>query len=211
MPGIGGYECCRRIKAEIATSHIPVIMLTACSLDEQRAQSFESGADGHISKPFSHDVLKAQIRSTIANRKLILDTKNPSRRTETAENRQKRPEHTYYTTDGIENEFYQRFQEIVEKEIANPDISVEEIGNRLGLGRTQFYRKIKAISNFSPNELLRHRRLRKAYDILISSEITVSEVAYSVGFTSPSYFTRCFKEFFGELPLDVQKRTSKSV
>ena len=115
------------------------------------------------------------------------------------------------TEQGIENEFYQKFLDIIDQEIGNAEISIEEIGTRLGLSRVQFYRKIKAITNYSPNEILKNRRLKTAYNRLVSSESTVSEIAYSVGFSSPGYFAKCFREHFGELPLDVQKRTSKIV
>lgn len=253
MPGMTGMECCRRLKSEISTSHIPVLMLTACSLDEQRTEGYEAGADGYLSKPFNSSVLLARCRSLIANRRLLLaaksDLANPSTvptpatlnsglseekhevasgqvspvsarsnagdvastaDEKPAEAASARVKKTARTADlAVENEFYQRFMKVVDNELSNPDISVEEIGARLGLSRVQFYRKIKALTNYSPNEILRIRRLKYAYRQLTSTESTVAEVAYSVGFSSPSYFAKCFKEYFNELPAEVQKRTSK--
>lgn len=212
MPGIGGYECVKRLKGETATSHIPVIMLTACSMDEQQAKGFDSGADGYLPKPFNTDVLRSQIRSLIANRRLIIAGRGSEAVSGFPLNEPKaeRPSRGILTPEGIENEFYQRFIKIIDEEIGNADISVEEIGNRLGLSRVQFYRKIKALTNSSPNEIMRERRLKLAYKLLISNDCTVAEVAYRVGFNSPGYFAKCFKEYHGELPLDLQKRTSKN-
>lgn len=221
MPGIGGMECVKRLKNEIATSHIPVLMLTACSLDEQRTDGFISGADAYLAKPFNLELLKAQCESLIKNRERI--RKSLAESTENGilvavSEQVKSPKESKSvvrqgerTEQGIENEFYQKFLDIIDQEIGNAEISIEEIGTRLGLSRVQFYRKIKAITNYSPNEILKNRRLKTAYNRLVSSESTVSEIAYSVGFSSPGYFAKCFREHFGELPLEVQKRTSKIV
>ena len=221
MPGIGGMECVKRLKNEIATSHIPVLMLTACSLDEQRTDGFISGADAYLAKPFNLELLKAQCESLIKNRERI--RKSLAESTENGilvavSEQVKSPKESKSvvrqgerTEQGIENEFYQKFIDIIDQEIGNAEISIEEIGTRLGLSRVQFYRKIKAITNYSPNEILKNRRLKTAYNRLVSSESTVSEIAYSVGFSSPGYFAKCFREHFGELPLEVQKRTSKIV
>lgn len=206
MPGMTGMECCNLLKKETTTSHIPVLMLTACSLDEQRIEGYENGADGYLAKPFNSQVLFARCTSLIENRKRIKGVGNaeskilptkPSSGTSPQKN-----------TD-IDNEFYNRFIEIVESELSNSEISIEEIGARLGLSRVQFYRKIKALTNYSPNELLRIIRLKKAYQMLTSTESTVAEVGYKVGFASPSYFSKCFKDYYGELPAELQKRTSK--
>ncbi len=228
MPEMDGMECCRRIKEEISTSHIPVLMLTACKLDEQRADAYEAGADGFISKPFNNNVLRARCHSLLSNRmrlnqNQIMPRKNKSNAAGSAPSAPRMhatDKSTAATTSktakthaadpmALENEFYRKFIEIVDEELSNADISVEEIGSRLGLSRVQFYRKIKAITNFSPVELIRIRRLNEAYRLLTSTEKTVSEIAYSTGFSNPGYFTKCFKEQFGELPADLQKRTSK--
>lgn len=236
MPGMDGMECVRKIKDEISTSHIPVLMLTACRLDEQRAQAYEAGADGFVSKPFSENVLLSRCHSLIANRRRIaksdimpgskdiskhIGNKMPdnialtTEKTKTEKTQSKKfvagKEKSVMNHDPmvVENEFYQKFLAIVDRELGNSEISVEDIGAQLGLSRVQFYRKIKALTNFSPGELLRMRRLKEAYRMLTSTESTVSEVAYAVGFSSPGYFAKCFKEQYDELPADLQKRTSK--
>lgn len=205
MPDMDGLECCSRLKSETVTSHIPVLMLTACALDNQRAEGYASGADGYLAKPFDGHVFRARVDSLIANRRRILDAPDTSKAPAAIPAKVSRAS----GARPLDNEFYNRVVEIMEAEMANPDISVEEIGARVGLSRVQFYRKVKALTNFSPNELLRNMRLQAAYKMLTSTERTVAEVAYAVGFTSPGYFTKCFREAYGELPTDLQRRTSR--
>ena len=106
----------------------------------------------------------------------------------------------------VDKGFANRFRALIEENLADSELSVEELGSKMGLGRVQLYRKIKALTNNSPNELLRIARLKKAASLLASSEKTISEITYEVGFTSPSYFTKCYKEYFGESPTDFLKR-----
>jgi DNA-binding response OmpR family regulator len=208
MPNIDGMECVRRLKSELNTSHIPVLMLTACTLDEQKIQGYESGADAYLSKPFSADVFTARCKSLIDNRKRIKNNLTDSTITQQPSKPASKPKALTQGKD-IDNEFYNKFLQIVEKELSNPELSVEELGSRLGMSRVQFYRKIKAITNYSPVELLRNIRLKQAAKLLSSTERTVAEIAYEVGFTTPSYFTKCFKDYFGESPSELQHRTSK--
>jgi AraC-like DNA-binding protein len=203
-----GMECVRRLKSEVNTSHIPVLMLTACSLDEQRIEGYESGVDAYLSKPFSAGVFVARCKALIENRKRIKEVLTDNASAAQSVQKQTAPQANTQGKD-IDNEFYTRFLQIVEKELSNPELSVEELGSRMGMSRVQFYRKIKAITNYSPVELLRNIRLKRAAKMLSSSERTVSEIAYEVGFTTPSYFTKCFKDYFGESPSDLQHRTSK--
>lgn len=214
MPVMDGLECCRRIKSELSTSHIPVLMLTACSMDEQRVQGYESGADGYISKPFSNDVLRARCQSLIANRRRILDlyaaapvhsAHSPEIGNQTAEDEKtSRKSGPALPVGEIDNEFYNRFLEIFREYIGNPEINVDTLAAEMGLGRSQFYRKIKALTNFSPVELIRNIRLKEARTKLLKTEMTVSEIAYAVGFSTPAYFTKCYRETFGETPSDTR-------
>lgn len=203
MPVMDGLECTRRIKEEVSTSHIPVLMLTACSMDEQRAQGYDSGADGYLSKPFDITVLRARCRNLIQNRRRIKELWSTSKPTDvtpsdTPETKRTRPD--------VENEFYARFVEIVNKEMENPELSVDGIAAQLGLGRSQFYRKIKALTNYSPVELVRELRLKRSRDLLISTDRSISEIGYMVGFSTPAYFTRCFRDYFNETPSELRER-----
>lgn len=202
MPGMDGFETCRRIKSEVVTSHIPVLLLTACSEDAQRIEGYECGADGYMSKPFSSKVLLARCESLIKNRKLLLDSA-PSADTAKPASRTTAPKHD------IDDEFYLRFVDVVEANMSNSELTVEDIADKLGLSRVQMYRKIKALTNYSPTEMLRNIRLKRASTLLKTTDTSVSEVCYTVGFSSPSYFTKCYKEYFNESPSDTQHRTSK--
>ncbi len=209
MPVMDGMECCSRLKAEISTSHIPVLMLTACSLDEQRAQCYECGSDGYISKPFNLQVLRSRCASLIANRKRIKELwQSPAAASSSvAAKPAEKPKMPQQPGD-IDNNFYHRFIEIFTAEMGNPDLNVDAIAQRMGLERSQFYRKIKALTNFSPVELIRNLRLKQGRKLITSSEKTVSEIAYEIGFSTPAYFTKCYREAFGETPSETRSRLS---
>ncbi len=185
MPVMDGLELCKTLKGQFSTSHIPVILLTAKSLEEQRAEGYDSGADAYISKPFSEKVLLSRIGNLLKSRILLKE-----HYLETGESAS-RPQ---------ENDFLSRFRAKVQENISNEDLSVEQIGSELGLSRVQLYRKIKALTGYSPVELVRITRLKAAEQLLKTSDLTVSEIAYKVGFGTPSYFSKCFKELFGRQP-----------
>ncbi len=207
MPVMDGMECCRLIKEEISTSHIPILMLTACSMDEQRIQGYESGADGYLSKPFDSKMLKMRCENLIENRKRVNNvlggSANLSPRTAVRDNKD---QPTSKAPGDIENAFYGQFVGLVNKEIGNPDLNIDSLAAKMGLGRSQFYRKIKALTNYSPVELLRKIRLTKARDMLSSTDKTISEIAYEVGFSAPAYFTKVFRETYGESPSEMRTR-----
>lgn len=206
MPVMDGMECCRRIKEEVSTSHIPVLMLTACSMDEQRAQGYDSGVDGYIAKPFSSTVLKSRCRNLIENRKRIKQLWTSGSVVTTAEPSSPAPRPA--TMGDVDNEFYTRFLEIVKAEMGNSDLNVDSLAAKMGLGRSQFYRKIKALTNYSPVELLRNLRLKRSRELLLTSDKSISEIAYEVGFSAPAYFTRCYRETFGETPTELREKMS---
>lgn len=203
MPGMDGMECCKKLKEDSVTSHIPVLMLTACALDEQKVQGYESGADGYIAKPFSTSVLKSQAASLIANRKRIKELNGTSliHKEAIKENSEKI---AHKKTGDIDNDFYHSFLKVFEEKMSDADLNVETLASELGFERTQFYRKIKAITNYSPVELMRHIRLKKAKNLLKSTERTISEICYEVGFSTPAYFTKCYREQFGETPSETR-------
>lgn len=194
MPGMDGVECCRRLKSELQTSHIPVILLTACSLDEQRIQGYDGGADSYISKPFNSQLLLSRIRNLITNRRQLKQFFGDNQTIEKE------------SISDLDKDFVSRFKSCVEEKLKNAELNVEDLGRDMGMSRVQLYRKLKSLTNYSPNELLRQMRLKKAASLLASSEMTVAEIAYEVGFSSPSYFTKCYKEQFGESPTEFLKR-----
>lgn len=194
MPGIDGIECCRRLKSELQTCHIPVILLTACSLDEQRIQGYDGGADSYISKPFSSQLLLARVRNLIDSHHRLKQFFGDR--------------HTLAKEDvcDMDKNFVEKFKSLLDAKLGDSNLNVEDLGKDMGLSRVQLYRKIKSLTNYSPNELLRIARLKKAASLLASSDMTVAEIGYEVGFSSPSYFTKCYKEQFGESPTDFLKR-----
>ena len=194
MPGIDGIECCRRLKSELQTCHIPVILLTACSLDEQRIQGYDGGADSYISKPFSSQLLLARVRNLIDSHRRLKQFFGDGQ--------------TLAKEDvcDMDKDFVEKFKALIEAKMGDSNLNVEDLGKDMGLSRVQLYRKIKSLTNYSPNELLRIARLKKAASLLASSDMTVAEIGYEVGFSSPSYFTKCYREQFGESPTDLLKR-----
>ena len=196
MPMMNGLEFCQRIKGSTATSHIPVILLTARALSKHQIEGYESGADAYITKPFAADLLLARISNLLKGRLLLKNLFNPS-------SPSKDEEQPAPTTPQKENTFLRRFSDYVNENMADSDLSVETIGAELGLSRVQLYRKVKALTGQSPIELLRTARLQKGRELLQTTDKTISEVAYEVGFSAPSYFTKCFKDEFGVSPSDL--------
>ena len=204
MPVMNGLEFCQQIKKEEITSHIPVILLTARALNSHQIEGYESGADAYITKPFQPDLLLARIENLLRNRHLLKDLwGTPSvqaPQTEKAEPTAPTPE------EGTrESAFISRFKKVVEDRMTDSELSVETIGSELGLSRVQLYRKVKALTGCSPVDLLRKARLNKAHQLLQTTDLSVSEIAYQVGFTSPSYFTKCYKDEYGKVPGDTRK------
>jgi len=196
MDKMNGFELCKAVKENISTSHIPVILLTAYAMDEQRSLGFESGADAYIPKPFNENLLKIRIRKTIENRKKLKEYfQNHLAFGDKKE-----------LLNEVDNNFLERFRRIIEENLMDTELNIDDIGKSMGLSRVQLYRKVKSLTNYSPNDFIRIIRLKTAEQMMITGEKSISEIAYDTGFTSPSYFTKCFKEYFNENPTDFLKR-----
>ena len=190
MPVMDGLAFCQQLKTDKAISHIPVILLTARSLDEQRAEGYEHGADAYLSKPFSLRLLLSRIDNLIESRKKLNQTWSKGVEDDEIGN----------ISNEIDKSFLKQLRKIIQENLANSDLSVEQIGDEIGLSRVQLYRKVKALTGYSPVEIVRKARLTRARHLLRTTEKTVSEVAYAVGFSTPSYFSKCYKDEFGENP-----------
>jgi signal transduction histidine kinase/DNA-binding response OmpR family regulator/ABC-type xylose transport system substrate-binding protein len=195
MPVMDGLELTEQLKTNTATSHIPVIMLTAKNLEEHRAEGYEHGADSYITKPFHSKVLLARIENLLRQRQLL---KNLYQGTKEAEK-----EISEAHLEDRDKQFLKQLQAIIQKNLSDSEFGVEDMGQQIGLSRVQLYRKVKAMTGSSVVDLLRKARLAKARRLLETRSMSVSEVAYEVGFSAPSYFTKCFKEEYGMLPGDV--------
>ena len=208
MPVMNGLEFCQRVKSDTATSHIPVILLTARALSQHQVEGFESGADAYITKPFSPDLLLARIdnllRSRLQLKSLFAASVVAPQEEETtdaeAENTTPAEESIKELPPSRENSFILKFRQFIDDNMMDSTLSVETIGAELGLSRVQLYRKVKALTGVSPVELIRTVRLQRGRELLQTTDKTVSEVAYEVGFSAPSYFTKCFKDEFGISP-----------
>ena len=198
MPVMDGLEFTRRLKADTATSHIPVILLTARSLSEQREEGYGTGADSYLTKPFTGSLLLARIDNLIHSRTLLRSLfSGNSKEEEEEEERLGAQDQTFVT----------RLREVIRDNMGDSDFSVERIGEEIGLSRVQLYRKVKALTGQTPVELLRRARLERGRRLIEKTEKSVSEIAYEVGFTSPSYFNKCFKDEFGISPGVMREKT----
>ena len=195
MPVMDGLEMCRRVKAETATSHVPVILLTSNAHENQRAEGYDCGADAYITKPFSSKVLLSRVRNLLENRKRLkyvyaLGADDEARDEADPDSR-----------------FMADFGRVVRERMSDSSLSVETISSALGLSRVQMYRKVKQLTGQSPVEIIRVTRLKKAERLLKTTQMTVSEISYDVGFSSPSYFSKCFKDYFGCQPGEVRENS----
>ena len=194
MPVMDGLEFTKRLKEDTATSHIPVVLLTARSLSEQRKEGYDTGADSYITKPFSGQVLLSRIENLLRSR-IMLRSVFAGDKQETEEEEK---------LNEADKTFVGRLRTAIQDNLGDSDFSVERLGEEIGLSRVQLYRKVKALTGQTPVELLRKARLTKARQLLEKTEKSVSEIAYEVGFTSPSYFNKCFKDEFDINPSSLR-------
>ncbi len=198
MPEMDGLELTKQVKLDIEFSHIPVILLTAKVNAESKVQGFETGADAYIDKPFSLEVLMAQIANLLESREKL---------------RKAYMDNPLIGANAIihsksDEEFLKKLHTIVQENLDNSDFIVEDIALQFNMSRASFYRKIKGFLNLTPNEYIRVERLKKAAQLLREKDYKVNEICYMVGFSSPSYFTKCFQQQFGVLPKDFESQKS---
>ena len=190
MPVMDGLEMCRRVKEATATSHVPVVLLTSRAYENQRAEGYDCGADAYITKPFSSKVLLARVRNLLENRKRLKYIYAEAPGDDVADT----------TVSDADSRFMADFRQAVDERMGDSALSVETLSSALGLSRVQLYRKVKQLTGQSPVEIIRLTRLKQAEHLLKTTDKTVSEISYEVGFSSPSYFSKCFKDHFGVQP-----------
>ena len=190
MPGMTGFEVTHKLKNNFDTSHIPIILLTAMSSAESHLEGVESGADAYITKPFSPKLLLARAFKLIEQREKLREkfSNDPN---------MIRPA---ICTSDKDKEFADKLHLIMEQQLANPQFTVDEFASMMGLGRTVFYRKVRGVTGYSPNEYIRIIRMKKAAALLLENRYTVAEVSYKIGINDPFYFSKCFKQQFGVAP-----------
>jgi len=197
MPKMDGNEMTRRLKSDHKTSHIPIIMLTAKSGQEYRIEGLETGADDFLTKPFDAKELHIRIKNLINLRKKLQEIYSTDKITMISKSKHK--------LRGIDVQFMDRILKVIEEHISEEDFTIENFGHEVGMSRSQMFRKIKALTGKSCSIYLRSVRLAKAKNMLQNHEANISEIAYSVGFGSPSYFAHCFKEEYGYAPSEMVK------
>ena len=204
MPVMDGLTFCSRLKQHEATSHIPVLLLTARSSEQQYIEGMQTGADMYMTKPFSADLLLANIASLLANRLKLRQLFN-------AQNSQSEQPSTQHSTLNTQHSpspdrrFLDTFLKAMEKHMSNTNLKIEDLGDEVGLSRVQLYRKVKALTGMTPVEILRETRLKRAMQLLKTTDKTVSEIANEVGFATPGYFSSCFKKQYDKYPTDIRE------
>ena len=193
MPEKDGFEVCETLKLDERSSHIPIILLTAKATYQDRLRGLQHGADAYLNKPFNKTELLIRLEKLIALRQQI------QKRLSALLNTDK----TINNINTIDGQFLKKIQKIVESRLNDVDLGVNDLGQKVRLSRTQVYRKLKALTGKTPSQFIRSIRLQKALKLLKTTDLNVSEVAYEVGFTDPNYFSKVFKEAFGELPSEV--------
>jgi DNA-binding response OmpR family regulator/nitrogen-specific signal transduction histidine kinase len=200
MPVMDGLELCRKIKHDAGTSHIPVILLTARSAAEPKLEGFQVGANDYVTKPFSFEMLQSRIKNLLAQadamRKLF--------------QKQVEVNPTEISITSVDEQFLRQALEAVEKNISDPDFSVEDLSRALHMSRVALYKKLLALTGKSPLDFIKSIRLKRAARLLEKSQLTVSEIAYEVGFNNPKYFARTFRKEFGVLPSEYIARKANN-
>ena len=197
MPEMNGFELCRRVKSDLLFSHIPVILLTALSDDTQRLYGIGGGADAYIQKPFRIEEVKLRVVKLLEERERLREQFMKNFNLPPAEETpQKNP------AEKLDSAFMRQFMKLVEESFQDPEFNIEKVSEQIGLSRVHLYRKVKGALGVSPTDFLRDYRLKRAADMLRENRYTVSEVAYQTGFTSPAYFTKCFKQAYGVTPTE---------
>ena len=195
MPEMDGLEFCRRVKSQESISHIPVLMATAKGSEEDLLEGYQQGADDYLIKPYSLDVLRMKIRNILFSRQRLKE--------QFAKGSQDLPSQLH--VNQLDEEFLRKAIEAVNAHLDDSTFGVEDFSEYFHMSRRNVLRKLKAITGLSINEFIRHTRLKKAYQMLQTESLNISEVAYSVGFTDPKYFSQCFKAQFGVLPSKVRQ------
>ena len=206
MPKMDGNELTRILKNDEKTSHIPIILLTAKSEQASKLEGLETGADDYLTKPFDTKELQIRINNLINIRKKLQQKFGktdfvPGKKVEEGPSRN--GEAKVGKLSNLEEQFICKVMEVIENHLTEEDFSIEQFGDEVGMGRVQLHRKLKALTGKSPSNYLRSVRLARAKKMIEQKTGSISEIAYSVGFSSPQYFTRSFKEEFGYPPSEL--------
>ncbi|MCD8395526.1 MAG: response regulator [Bacteroidales bacterium] len=205
MPGTDGFELCRTLKSNLRTCHIPVILLTAMALDENRIEGLESGADAYVAKPFNPRILRATVKNLLARSRRLLSAPISGNQADEGQ-----PEITRQAIlDEKQKQMFEKLRSLVIENLTNEDFTVDMMWRELGINRTRLYSFVKEMTGMTLGTYVRKLRLNRAAHLLLSTDMTIAEVGIAVGMDSNPYFTRAFKEQYGITPSDYIKQHSK--
>jgi DNA-binding response OmpR family regulator len=196
MPEMDGIELCRIVKTDRRISHIPVVLLTARAEEEQQLQGYQTGADAYVTKPFRLDILQAMIANLIRQREQV--------QRQFQQHVEIRPSEV--AVRSLDEQFVNSAVKVVEANLANAEFTVEELSDAMSMSRVYLYKKILSLTGKTPIEFIRIIRMRRGASLLEKSQLTVSEIAYQIGFNNPKYFTKLFKEEFKMLPTEYRRQ-----
>lgn len=199
MPDMSGFEVTRLLKEDFATSHIPIIQLTALSNDDCQIEGITSGADAYVTKPFNLKYLKTRVAKLIEQRENLFARFS-------ATPTLARPQLPMGDKD---KEFADKLAEVAQRQLDNSEFTVDDFAAEMALGRTIFFKKVKGVTGYAPKEYLRVIRMKKAAELLLTTDMTITEIAFSVGISDPAYFNKCFKAQFGKAPSVYQKENTQ--
>jgi YesN/AraC family two-component response regulator len=200
MPGIDGLELCKKLKTDERTSHIPIIILTARHSFESQIESFETGADAYITKPFNANVLKIRIRNLIESRSKLRELFNHNPGFDTK----------VIAVNTADNTFLNKIVHLIETNLSDTMFDIEKLAELLNLSRTQLYRKIKSLTNQSVHDFVTTIRLNKAAEMLLAEKYSIAEIAFKVGYSESSNFSRSFLKLYGLTPKNYVKSMRKT-
>ena len=196
MPITNGITLCNTLKEDELTSHIPIILLTAKVGQEHELEGIKTGADDYITKPFRADLLRLKIENIIANRRKLQERYQ--------QEVVLRPQNIAVIS--TEKQFLEKVKIALDDQLVEPDFGVNDLSNEVGVSRMQLHRKLKAITGFSASEFIRTQRLKLAANLLMNSDINISEIGYSTGFNNHAYFSKCFKEMYNCTPSEYAQK-----
>ena len=199
MPVMDGIELCKRIKEDMRTSHIPVILLTAKDSLQDKEEGYASGADSYLTKPFSAKLLHSRINNLLETRKKIASLLALA-------DIQPKQESAVSSLNKLDNEFLQKITQIIEENLEMEKMDIAFIADKMCMSHSTLYRKIKGLTDMSANEFIRKVKMHKGVELLMSGQYTISEIAYMIGFSSVAYFRQCFKDEYGMSPSDYVKQ-----
>lgn len=200
MPEMDGITLCKKIKSNANINHIPVILLTAKSSDEDKADGYDIGADGYVSKPFNLELLKKLVANILSNREII-------HHKSFGEGTDLRIKPVILKSN--DQVLFERIMKVINENIGNPDLNVEMLADQIGMSRVHMHRRLKELTNMSARDFIKSVRLKQAANLLVKQKLTVSEVAYALGFGNLSHFSNSFKEFYGKSPKEYSNENKK--